>query len=105
MATDYLEALGHVGDIAPGGAAALEYLVEGDYDVVVTDVGMPEMNGFELAERIGELTGGRLPIIALTGWGDTATDPSRPPRYITSILSKPIRLADLERHLRAATGG
>jgi two-component system response regulator HydG len=51
---------------ATSGRRALELLASQDFDLVVTDVTMPEMSGLELCRRIGELES-RLPVIMLTG--------------------------------------
>ena len=54
---------------AATGAAALEQL--GDtIDVVLLDLGMPGMNGFEIAQRLRKIPGlGTATIVAQTGWG------------------------------------
>jgi len=52
------------------GAEALEELKKYDADAVVLDIGMPDMNGLEVARRIrGSAEHRRLVLIALTGWG------------------------------------
>lgn len=58
-------------DLAHNGAEAVERFQQKDYDLVLMDVQMPEMNGFEATRKIREiekLAGGesRIPIIAMT---------------------------------------
>jgi len=53
-----------------GGAAALDVLAEFRPKVVLLDIGMPGMDGFETARRMRERPEGREAIlVALTGWG------------------------------------
>ncbi len=55
---------------APGGAAALVLLEQEAFDVIVSDVGMPGMDGYQLMRRLrGRPATARLPGIALTGYG------------------------------------
>jgi len=56
----------HVVDLAVGGREALE-LIEagGGFDAIVLDVGLPDMDGFEVARRM-RASGSRLPILMLT---------------------------------------
>jgi CheY-like chemotaxis protein len=59
--------------VAYDGLAALEALADFKPEVVVLDLGMPGMNGYETARRIREQPQGLdLPLIALTGWGQDA---------------------------------
>jgi two-component system chemotaxis sensor kinase CheA len=54
-------------DIANDGEAAWQLLQKGSYDLVITDIEMPRLNGLELAERIrGDSRFKGLPIIALS---------------------------------------
>ena len=95
MAQGYIDALGFTGDVAASGAETLELMAERPYDVVITDIGMPGMNGFEVARRISELTQGETPVLALTGWGETIS-PAEQTRFdICQVLSKPISIKDL----------
>jgi len=56
---------------ASNGAAALEMFAEHDVDCIVTDVNMPQMNGFELATIVRVMPGGsRVQILFMTGSDD-----------------------------------
>ncbi len=68
IAGSLLRAGGHEVAYAEGGAAAVEAVAAGDFDVVLMDVRMPEVDGIEATRRIRLLTGTRrqVPIVALT---------------------------------------
>ena len=55
--------------IAYDGAKALE--VERDFrpDVILLDIGLPAVSGYDVAERIREKRGDKVLIVAITGWG------------------------------------
>lgn len=53
-------------DIASNGKIALEKLRKNTYDLILMDLHMPEMNGFEATEHIREVIKSDIPIIALT---------------------------------------
>jgi two-component system CheB/CheR fusion protein len=56
--------------IARSGAEALQILREKDFDVILSDISMPEMDGFEFLRRLRELPEKRdTPVLALTGFG------------------------------------
>jgi PAS domain S-box-containing protein len=68
-----LEDLGHFVITASSGSEALEAMkLHPHIDVVITDYAMPQMNGAELAERMGRQWP-RLPIILATGYVDVAS--------------------------------
>lgn len=58
--------LGFVPDIAENGKVAIEKLRENTYDIILMDLHMPVMNGFEATECIRRELGLSIPIIALT---------------------------------------
>ena len=69
LATRLLEKMGHSVALATNGAEAVRVHGAGRFDVILMDVQMPEMNGFEATARIREhekRTGEHIPIIALT---------------------------------------
>ena len=61
-----LDDFGFERDIAENGKVAIEKLKEKDYDVVLMDLQMPIMNGFEATEYIRKTMNSKIPIIALT---------------------------------------
>ncbi len=65
--SEYLKSFGCIVEIATNGAEAWDRLTHESYDLVVTDIEMPEMNGFELTERIRATDRVKhLPIVAVT---------------------------------------
>ncbi len=61
-----LDEFGFERDIASNGLIAIEMLQKKSYDVVLMDLQMPEMNGFEATEYIRSKMNSKIPIIALT---------------------------------------
>ena len=61
-----LDDFGFEQDIASNGKIAIEKLKSKDYDVILMDLQMPEMNGFEATEYIRNTMNSKIPIIALT---------------------------------------
>lgn len=61
-----LEDFGFEPDIAENGKIAIEKLQNKEYDIILMDLQMPEMNGFEATEFIRNKMNSQIPIIALT---------------------------------------
>lgn len=61
-----LDDFGFERDIAENGKIAIEKLKEKEYDVILMDLQMPVMNGFETTEYIRKTLNSQIPIIALT---------------------------------------
>ena len=69
-------------------------------DVVVMDIGMPKMNGYEACRRIrGEPWGQNIIIIAQSGWGQDADKQKSREAGFTSHMVKPVDLAALKEFL------
>lgn len=77
MLRNYLESAGFIVKTAVDGQEAYEFLQAEPFDIVVSDVEMPRMNGFELTAKIREdLTFGHIPVILVTAL-ETADDRTR----------------------------
>ena len=78
LVAEALELEGHTLTRVEGGRAALQALVRERFDVVVTDLRMPEMGGRELVARLRD-EGGALPVVLVSGYSDeTATSDGAP---------------------------
>lgn len=68
IAMSLLKRRGYTCDLAQNGEEAVQMVADNDYDLVLMDLSMPVMNGFEATKRIREMPGekGRLPIVALS---------------------------------------
>jgi DNA-binding response OmpR family regulator len=68
LVKDYLEPMGYDVDAAHTGAHGLERVLAGDFHVVILDVMMPEMDGFEVLKRLRKESD--IPVLMLTARGD-----------------------------------
>lgn len=69
-----VEKLGHECRTAGTGRHALATVLEFDPHVVLLDLGLPDLSGFEVAQMLrGQPRGSQRTIIALTGWASGAT--------------------------------
>jgi PAS domain S-box-containing protein len=96
IAEEMLEVLEHKGKVVQNGEIALELLKNESFDLVVTDIGMPGMNGWDLADKIREEFNDKIKIIALTGWGDQISDEKRNQHGVSELLSKPFKIEQLK---------
>ncbi|MBC7224638.1 MAG: response regulator, partial [Anaerolineae bacterium] len=86
----------HRVSVAEGGLQALELLSRERPDMVLTDLGMPGMSGWELASRIHQAHPG-LPVVLITGWGEEVDAEEASRRHVCAVISKPF---DVERILQ-----
>jgi len=71
MLAAILEFDGHLVSAAYGAHAGLVFVKEIEPDIVFLDIGMPELNGYEVAEKIRQLPLARQPcLIAFSAWSD-----------------------------------
>jgi CheY-like chemotaxis protein len=101
----YAEWLTHAGfrvDEAHNGLQALERALEVTPDVVVTDLNIPGIDGFELTRRLRHDPRTReVPVLAVTGYAAFASDPGRARRAgCDAVLPKPCTPEDLETAIR-----
>jgi signal transduction histidine kinase/CheY-like chemotaxis protein len=96
VATRLLEKKGHAVTLAGNGVAAVATFRRGEFDLVLMDVQMPEMDGLEATRQIraGE-SGDRVPIIALTAYAMKSDEERCHQAGMNGYLSKPISAARL----------
>ncbi len=95
-----LEVLGHRAEVAYDGPSGLALAERSDANLVFLDIGMPGMDGYEVARRLraAERTRGAF-IVATTGWGQSEDRRRSQEAGFDLHLVKPIDFADIERVL------
>jgi len=102
--SDLLRAVGHAVTTAMSGPTALAAYAPGRFDVVISNIGMADMNGWELARRLRAIDR-VVPILFLTGWGMREEDQTRLAALnIQRCLFKPLGPADLDAAIQSALG-
>ena len=95
---ELLRALGHEVEVAYDGPQALARAAEFRPDVALVDIGLPVMDGYELAQRLRETAGERCPrLVAVTGYGLERDRERSAQAGFSEHLVKPIELDALER--------
>jgi signal transduction histidine kinase/CheY-like chemotaxis protein len=107
LAIRVLERRGHTVLVAENGREALEILARERVDVILMDIQMPKMDGFQATAAIRakeKTSGGRVPIVALTANAMRGDGERCLAQGMDAYLAKPFRLADLDRVLSEVTG-
>jgi len=87
---------------AQDGREALRVLDENDVDIAIVDVMMPDMDGFELCERIKDSHGARFfPVIMLTALNDRKSRVTALERGADDFISKPFDRVELVAKIRS----
>ena len=88
-----LEKAGYAVDSVDCGTAALPLLETGEYDLLLSDIVMPEMDGIELAQRCNEMSP-ETRVMFITGFAAVSLKASADQPQ-AKVLSKPCHLRDL----------
>ncbi len=104
LATRLLEKFGHSVDVAGNGLVAVEKWQAERYDLILMDVDMPELNGYDATARIRDLErqqGGHIPVVGLTAHAMQGSREECLAAGMDGYLSKPIDTEALWRELEA----
>ena len=99
---EMMRRVGHTVAPAITARGALQDYRTGRFDVVVTNIGMADMNGWEFAQRLRAIDA-RVPLLFITGWGLREEDHARLAGLgVRRCLFKPVRPDDLDSALQDA---
>ena len=96
---DMLRDRGQEVRLALGGEAGLAEFQRRPPQVVFSDLGMPEVNGWDVARRV-KAQAPEIPIVLVTGWGSQLEEGSAQARGVDLIIAKPFSMEDVDRALR-----
>ncbi len=103
-----LTMLGHSVELANDGDEAIDKALQGGHDVAFVDIGLPKVNGYEAAAEIRRRGGGRIVLIALSGYGRPEDKHKALEAGFDAHLTKPVSagtfkqvLSDLEKFNRS----
>jgi len=92
-----LKRCGHTVDLAHTGPEALEKATDLKPDLVLLDIGLPGMDGYQVAERLKNQDGtSQIPLVAMTGYGSDADRQRCEEVGFIRHLVKPIKLQELQ---------
>jgi CheY-like chemotaxis protein len=95
-----LELMGHQTRTANDGLAALEAAEDFRPDVVLLDIGLPKMNGYDVCRKMREQPWGqRAFLVALTGWGQAEDQRKASEAGFDRHLVKPVEESVLQQLL------
>jgi two-component system OmpR family response regulator len=91
---------GYAVDVMTDGESANKLLSYQEYDVIVLDLGLPKLDGFEVLKRL-RARGSKTPVLILTALEDTQNRVKGLDLGADDYLAKPFELAELEARIRA----
>jgi len=96
MLAEALRAIGHDVEVAHDGVSALRRFRERPFDVGLLDLGLPVMDGFELARKLREIcSGDALRLVAVTGYGQEDDRARTRAAGFDHHLVKPVELDEI----------
>lgn len=91
LLSEILEFHDHSVTLCENGLSGIEELKKGDYDIVFTDLGMPDMSGWEVARAVREIKP-KTAIALITGWAVQLDKKKMAEAGINHIISKPFEI-------------
>ena len=94
-----LKAEGHVTVEVGDGQSGLDHALSGEFDLMVLDIGLPRVSGFDVLDQL-RAQGSRMPVIVLTARDSVTDTVSALDSGADDYMSKPFRFAELLARVR-----
>lgn len=98
---EMLGLIGHTAEVAHGGKDALSALKNGQPDLVLLDLMMPDLNGWQVYHELRRFT--NVPVIFITA-SDTSANRNRAEALGEQLVSKEVTIMDLKMYIADAVG-
>jgi len=102
--TDFLTGDGHEVVRANSGQEALEKFKQENFNLVIVDRAMPDINGDKVASTIKKIAPGK-PVIMLSGFGEMMKSSGEKPHGVDFVITKPVTLMVLRKTINLAMAG
>jgi len=91
---DVLQTSGHRVTVLTDGAEAIAQFRAEPFDMVFTDLAMPRVSGWQVAQAVKEIAPA-VPVVLVTGFGVELTAEERQTQGVDMVLVKPLKIADV----------
>jgi signal transduction histidine kinase/CheY-like chemotaxis protein len=98
----YLAHLGFIIDEVDCGQACLDAFARQRPDLVLLDIGLPDMTGWEVSQRLAAIEQGRVPVLMVSANAHENTEEARAGAQLAGFVTKPVDEADLLEQVRQA---
>jgi CheY-like chemotaxis protein len=93
---ELLELDGFEVEVAVDGLDGVRRALSSEPEIAIVDIGLPAIDGFEVARQVRAVLGKRIRLVALTGYGQPDDHQRTIEAGFDAHLTKPVQLADLE---------
>ena len=94
-ASDILKYLGHEVLLAKNGEEGVEKFKQDEFDIVLTDLGMPGISGWDVT-RICKALKPEIPVVMVSGWGNQINDEMIRQSKLDGVLAKPFTMTKIK---------
>jgi CheY-like chemotaxis protein/putative methionine-R-sulfoxide reductase with GAF domain len=99
LLVDILLGMGYSSEVALGGKEGLKIFAKDGFDLVITDLGMPDISGWEVSRSVKELNPS-VPVILITGFGVDPDPGKMRDSGVDFIINKPFQIDRLEKIIK-----
>ena len=99
LLVDILKRMGLTFEVAWGGKDGLKIFAKDGFDLVITDLGMPDISGWEVSKSVKKQNPS-VPVILITGWGAEPDSYKVKDSGVDFVINKPFQLDQFEKIIR-----
>ena len=93
--------LGYYVQKVESGMAGIKIFKGGNYDIVITDVGLCDISGWTVSKKIKDMSS-HVPVIFITGWGNQLSSSQLKECGVDYVLTKPFRIEEISAIIKKA---
>ncbi|MBM4065851.1 MAG: response regulator [Planctomycetes bacterium] len=93
--------LGYYVQKVESGMAGIKIFKGGNYDIVITDVGLCDISGWTVSKKIKDMSS-HVPVVFITGWGNQLSSSQLKECGVDYVLTKPFRIEEISAIIKKA---